>query len=182
MSERTAISLGNIVTSPIYGVEGTATQFTYNSPNRVRQVGITLISDAKNTVGETLFIDENLVDYKDVGFVDRLVPLRDNPFTYGDKVREKMTGYECVVTGWVEMMNGCIDIVVASPTLDKDGQPRRLRSVELDRLEFIVPKSTEATETIQEPGIISRAVDAVKDAVIPKSGCEIRRGRVKNDF
>lgn len=164
---RTPIKLGNMVRSPVYGIEGIATAFFHSSPDRVYQIHIQPLSNDPSKVVEGAYIDNNLVDYVGPGFVDRMIPLAHNPYTFGDKVRDKVQGFEGEVVGWMEMMNGCIDIQIGSNKLNKDGEWINPLLIDMCRVEKTKPQTNEQiTHEHEAGGNIKKTKKSLADKAI----------------
>lgn len=53
----------------------------------------------------------------------------------GNKVRDKVTGFEGIATGRVEYLTGCTQIGITPPA--KDGEVKATQYFDAERLEFI---------------------------------------------
>lgn len=60
----------------------------------------------------------------------------------GDKVKEKITGFEGIVTAKTEWINGCVRLSVQSPKL-KDGKPLEVQWFDEGDLELKSKKKAE---------------------------------------
>jgi len=56
----------------------------------------------------------------------------------GDKVKDRINGFEGIVTGRTEYLYGCIRVLVDPTDLDKDGKPREMQWLDEDRVELVV--------------------------------------------
>lgn len=64
----------------------------------------------------------------------------------GQKVRDKITGFQGTITAKAEYYNGCIQYCI-TPPVDKDGKMREAEYFDVDQIEII----EEATESISKP-------------------------------
>jgi len=55
---------------------------------------------------------------------------------FGDKVRDKLTGFEGIVTARIQYIYGCIQYEV-KPTIDEDGNQRKHDWIDENQLEII---------------------------------------------
>lgn len=62
--------------------------------------------------------------------------MKEFKFEFGAKVRDKVTGFEGVVTARCEYMTGCIQYVVV-PTVDKDGKEGKSTWMDEARMELV---------------------------------------------
>ncbi|HLW67875.1 MAG TPA: hypothetical protein VKS79_21330 [Gemmataceae bacterium] len=58
-------------------------------------------------------------------------------FKPGDRARDKISGFEGVVTGVHKWINGCTTISVQKETLDKDGLPLKSQSFDAPQCELV---------------------------------------------
>jgi hypothetical protein len=62
---------------------------------------------------------------------------RNRIVNLGDKARDRVTGFEGIVTGYHEWITGC-DTVTLTPPVDKDGKERESKgSYDVNRVEVI---------------------------------------------
>lgn len=157
MNPHKPFKLGNFVKSPVYGIEGIATVLYHNDESRIPQVLIQPYSDDPTKVADGSYIDENLVDYVGEGFVDRMIPPVHNPYNYGDKIKDKISGLEGIVTGWMIMMNGCIDIRLTPNNLDKDGKY-------IESCMFPISRIVLSEESVKYNSVVIEKIDIVENS------------------
>ena len=58
----------------------------------------------------------------------------------GDKVRDKVTGFEGIAVAKVEYINKCIQYCV-KPKVDKDGKMPEGEYIDIDQLDVVSPES-----------------------------------------
>jgi len=69
----------------------------------------------------------------------------------GQKVRDKVTGFEGITTARCEYLNGCIQYCV-SPRIDKDGKKADYHYMDEGQLEVIKGEGINIRQPRKEPG------------------------------
>jgi len=69
-------------------------------------------------------------------------------FKLGDKVRDKISGLEGIITSKIEFLNGCIQYGI-QPPVSKDGDMREVEYIDEEQLE----KIGEKTDTIERKDV-----------------------------
>lgn len=98
--------LGNIISEPAANITGIAVQIMRELSGNTRWL-LQPPGKEDGTLPEALFVDDNMVDFIDDGVADRVVPAAAPLFELGDKVRDKVSGFEGVLTIENVYLNGC---------------------------------------------------------------------------
>ena len=62
-------------------------------------------------------------------------------FEFGDKVRDEITGYEGLTTGFTDYISGCAQYLVQPPVKEEDGTWRDSKWFDEDRLTLVTSKA-----------------------------------------
>jgi hypothetical protein len=81
-------------------------------------------------------IDEDQLEVLDKGVSHLAKPLQPSPFTMGAHVKDKITGFDGVITAALWFMNGCLFYSVDSKTARHEGRPVTME-FSVDRLQEV---------------------------------------------
>lgn len=115
------IKLGDIAKDSVTGFQGVVigrSTYLYNVDRLVIQPRE--LKEGKRASSQSF--DEPGLIYVSVSDVDIQKPATDD-FSVGDVVREKVTGFEGIITTRTQWISGCYTISVQPQGLNKDGEP-----------------------------------------------------------
>ena len=106
------VRLGNIVVDIVTGLRGTAASF-HEPMVGMKQIAIQPQGDGQ-TIPESTYIDEYLVEVVEDGIADRVPPVEQAPFQFGQEVRDIASGQVGKITSRVTYLNGCVHFGVTT--------------------------------------------------------------------
>lgn len=114
------LRLGNMARDASTGFTGRLIQKSVETNGNVR-FSIQPLAKEDGTIPEGWFIDLHMIDFLEDGVADRVPPLQEAEFKAGDKLRDKISGFEGILTTTYWFLNGCIHYEVVSEKLTKEG-------------------------------------------------------------
>lgn len=126
--------LGKEVQDAVSGVKGICTGFTLQANHNV-MITITPRTE-NNTYQEPWLYDHNIVDITGEGVSNRVIFPEPTPFKIGSKVRDKISGYEGIITEQHFFLSGCVNHSVAATDVLEKGVPVNKPFV-TERLELV---------------------------------------------
>jgi len=76
----------------------------------------------------------------------------------GDKVRDRITGFEGIATSVTTYVNGCVRYGVQPQALDKDGKPAEPQYFDIEQLQVVQKVMEPKKSTAGGPGAIPRGL------------------------
>ena len=143
------VRLGNIVEDIVSGLYGTACAIL-EPMTGMKQIGIQPKGDG-NSIPDSTFIDEYLVEWREDGIADRVPKVVETPFEFGQEVRDIASGQVGVITNKITYLNGCIHFGITTDSQENKNpevfyiDSRRVELVSNGVKEKLAPKEAEPT-------------------------------------
>ena len=114
------VRLGNIVEDIVTGLRGTATAIL-TPMTGMKQIAIQPKGNG-DSIPESSFIDEYLIEWREDGVADRLPPVEEPDFHFGQEVRDIASDQVGKITSKITYLNGCVHFGVTT-TSQKNKNP-----------------------------------------------------------
>jgi len=152
----TTFALGQELIDDLTGFCGYAYQLLYQDNGNLR-ISLQPKSNSPSKLEEAISFDIHTLSIVSGGYSDRIPPVTPFKYMFGDRVKDRLTGFNGIIVCRAYFINGCAFYEVVSEKLDKDQRPVCSwipeRYIELVKIRAISPP--EKTKTGGPPTKVS---------------------------